>query len=246
MARVTPRGAWRAWSWVLPTRSKKTPDQPGGRRSTASRRLSCDIASSSRLDRLLIATTSAGKLAEWQNLLADLPLKLLTLRDVGIDFDVEETGSTFAANARLKAEAYGRASGRLTLAEDSGLTVAALDGGPGVVSARWEGSDYTHKNQLLVQLLEGRQGRERACAYVCIVVLRHPDGRSWQVRGEVRGQIAHAPAGSGGFGYDPVFYVPRLRQTLAEIAVHEKDRISHRGRAARRVRAVLCKLLEAA
>jgi XTP/dITP diphosphohydrolase len=230
---------------VLPTRSKKAPDQPGGNRSTAARRLSSSIASP-RLDRLLIATTSAGKLAEWQNLLADIPLKLLTLRDVGITFDVEETGDTFAANARLKAEAYGQASGLLTLAEDSGLTVAALNGGPGVLSARWEGHDYTHKNALLVRLLEGKQGPERACAYVCVVVLRHPEGQRWQVRGDVRGQIANAPAGSGGFGYDPIFYVPRLRQTLAQIPVHEKDRISHRGRAARRVRPILCRLLEAA
>ena len=194
----------------------------------------------------MIATTSAGKLGEWQNLLTDVPLKLLTLRDVGIDFEVDETGATFAANARLKAEAYGRASGLLTLAEDSGLSVAALGGGPGVLSARWEGEDYAHKNQLLVRLLEGKHGPERACAYVCVVIVRHPEGQTWQVRGECRGQIAHAPAGRGGFGYDPIFYVPRLRQTLAEIPIHEKDRISHRGRAARRVRPILCQLLEAA
>jgi XTP/dITP diphosphohydrolase len=194
--------------------------------------------------RLLIATTSAGKLREWQNLLHDLPLDLVTLHDVGLDFDVPETGRTFRENAHLKVEAYGRASQLLTLAEDSGLTVAALDGRPGVLSARWEGDDYRHKNRLLIRLLEGKHGRERACAYVCWVVLRHPDGRTWRVRGEVRGQIAQTPAGSGGFGYDPIFYVPRLRRTLAEIPVHEKDRISHRGRAARRVRAVLCQLLE--
>jgi XTP/dITP diphosphohydrolase len=194
---------------------------------------------------LLIATTSQGKLGEWQTLLADLPIRLLTLGDVGIDFDVRETGKTFAANARLKAEAYGRASGRLTLAEDSGLIVAALGGAPGVLSARWEGYDYAHKNHLLIRLLEGKHGRERTCAYVCSVVIRHPDGRTWQVRGEVRGQIAHTPAGSGGFGYDPIFYVPRLRKTLAEIPEDEKDRISHRGRAARGVRPVLCQLLEA-
>ena len=195
--------------------------------------------------RLLIATTSEGKLREWQGLLGDLPIELVRLSEVGIAFDVDETGSTFRENAVLKAEAYGHASGLLTLAEDSGLTVAALGGGPGVLSARWEGNDYAHKNQLLVRLLEGKQGRERGCAYVCVVVVRHPNGQTWHVRGECRGQIAHAPAGSGGFGYDPIFYVPRLRQTLAEIAVDEKDRISHRGRAARRVRPILCQLLEA-
>jgi XTP/dITP diphosphohydrolase len=195
--------------------------------------------------KLLLATTSAGKLREWQGLLADLPLELLTLRDVGITFDVDETGHTFAANARLKADAYGRASGLLTLAEDSGLTVSALGGAPGVHSARWEGDDYGHKNALLIRLLDAREGRARACRYVCVVVLRDTDGHEWRVRGEVRGEIAHAAAGSGGFGYDPIFYIPRLGRTLAEIAVDEKDRISHRGRAAGRIRPILRQLIEA-
>jgi XTP/dITP diphosphohydrolase len=198
-----------------------------------------------RTERLLVATTSAGKLREWQALLADVPLELVTLRDVGIDFDVEETGATYAANALLKAEAYGTASGLLTLAEDSGLSVTALNGGPGVRSARWEGDDYVHKNGLLIRLLDGKQGSSRACRYVCVVIVRHPDGRQWRARGEVRGQIALQPAGTGGFGYDPIFYVPRLKQTLAQVAVDEKDRISHRGRAAGRVRAILRELVEA-
>ena len=196
-------------------------------------------------EKLLIATTSAGKLREWQALLGDLRFDLLTLRDLGIDFDVEETGSTYAANALIKAQAYGKASGLLTLAEDAGLSVAALGGAPGVHSARWEGNDYVHKNALLIRLLHGKQGIERACRYVCWVVIRHPDGRIWRVRGECRGQIATHPAGSGGFGYDPVFFVPRLGQTLAEIPIHEKDRISHRGRAARRIRPILRELVKA-
>src|SRR5438132_6114437 len=140
--------------------------------------------------RLLIATTSAGKLREWQALLADLPLELLSLIDVGVDFDVDETGQTFAENAVLKAEAYGRASQMLTLAEDSGLCVAALGGAPGVHSARWEGPDYAHKNAALIRLLEGKHGAARACSYACVAVLRHPDGRMWQARGEVGGRIA--------------------------------------------------------
>jgi XTP/dITP diphosphohydrolase len=195
--------------------------------------------------RLLIATTSDGKLREWQALLRDLPVELLSLRDAGIDFDVDETGSTFAQNALLKAEAYGRASQLLTLAEDSGLCVAALDGAPGVHSARWEGPDYVRKNALLIRLLEHEKGAARACSYACVVMLRHPDGRRWHVRGEVRGRIACVPAGSGGFGYDPIFYIPRLRRTLAQVAVDEKDRISHRGRAAGRIRPILRELIEA-
>src|SRR5690348_1401464 len=116
---------------------------------------------------LLLATTSAGKLREWQALLADLPLELVSLRDVGISFDVEETGSTFAENAQLKADAYGTASGLLTLAEDSGLSVSALGGAPGVHSARWQGNDYVHKNALLIEMLGGKQGAARACRYLC-------------------------------------------------------------------------------
>src|SRR5437588_11155252 len=152
-----------------------------------------------RRPRLLIATTSAGKLREWQGLLGDLPVELVRLSDVGIDFDVDEMGSTFRENAVLKADAYGQASGLLTLAEDSGLCVAALGGGPGVHSARWEGQDYSHKNALLIRLLEGKSGSARACRYACVAVLRHPDGRTWDARGEVRGEIARTPAGTGGF-----------------------------------------------
>jgi XTP/dITP diphosphohydrolase len=195
--------------------------------------------------KLLIATTSVGKLREWQQLLEDLPFDLLTLHDAGIKFDVEETGSSYAANALIKVEAYGSASRLLTLAEDAGLSVSALGGAPGVHSARWEGSDYVHKNALLIRLLQGKEGVERACRYVCAVILRHPDGRLWRVRGECRGQIAKRPAGTGGFGYDPVFYIPRLGQTLAEVPIDEKDRISHRGRAARRIRPILRELVEA-
>jgi XTP/dITP diphosphohydrolase len=194
---------------------------------------------------LLIATTSDGKLREWQALLGDLPLELVSLRAIGIEFEVDETGSTYAQNAMLKVEAYGRASGVLTLAEDSGLSVAALGGGPGVHSARWEGRDYDHKNALLVKLLDGQTGAARGCRYVCITALYHPDGRTWRVRGELRGQIAEVAAGSGGFGYDPVFYIPRLRRTLAQVSVDQKDRISHRGRAAGRIRPILRQLIEA-
>lgn len=193
---------------------------------------------------LLIATTNPGKLREWRQLLGDLPFELLDLAEAGASFDVEETGKTFAENARLKAEAYGQATGLLTLAEDAGLSVRALGGRPGVHSARWEGNDYARKNLLLVSLLDGLAGHGRACRYVCAVVLRHPSGQEWLVRGEVRGQVALEPRGTGGFGYDPIFYLPRLGRTLAEISGAVKDRISHRGRAAKRVRPVLMRMFE--
>src|SRR5687767_11580980 len=129
------------------------------------------------MQRLLIATTSVGKAAEWRELLGSSGLELLGLADVGLaGMNVEEIGETFADNALLKAEAYGRASGLLTLAEDSGLTVDALGGGPGVRSARWEGADYARKNNLLIDLVADRPPSERGCAYVCVALLRHPDG----------------------------------------------------------------------
>jgi XTP/dITP diphosphohydrolase len=200
----------------------------------------------SRPHRLLIATTSAGKLAEWRALLADAPYELVSLAEAGLKLEVAETDSTLAENARLKALAYGERSGMLTLAEDSGLFVAALGGGPGVQSARWHGNDYAHKNALVISLLEGKQGAERACRYVVVAVLRHSDGRMWRARGEVRGRIACEPAGTGGFGYDPIFYIRRFGKTLAQIPVDQKNGISHRGRAARRIREILRQLLEPA
>lgn len=195
---------------------------------------------------LLVATTSPGKLREWQGLLAGMPCELKTLRDLGIELEVEETGRTFRDNAVLKAEAYGRASGLLTLAEDSGLSVRALGGAPGIHSARWEGDDYGRKNRLLLERLDGNQGAERACRYVCAVALRLPDGQIWQTRGELRGEIALRASGTGGFGYDPVFWVPRLGRTLADVPDDVKQRISHRSRAAKRLRPVLVRVLEGA
>ena len=147
--------------------------------------------------KLLIATTSTGKLREWQTLLDDLPLELLT-SSTSPSPSTSTTGSTYAANALLKAEAYGKASQLLTLAEDSGLSVAAMSGGPGVRSARWEGDAYVHKNALLIRLLEDKHGGARGCRYVCAVIVRHPDGRLWRVRGEVRGQIATQPRAAAG------------------------------------------------
>lgn len=181
---------------------------------------------------------------EWSGLLHDIPYRLVTLRDVGIDLNVEETGRTFRANAEIKARAYAAASGLLTLAEDSGLCVRALGGAPGVQSARWEGNDYEHKNRLLVRLLSEMHGAQRTCGYVAYAVLRHPDGREWRARGEVRGLVARVPAGTGGFGYDPIFYLPRYGATLAEVPVDVKHAVSHRGRAAKRIRPLLEQLLE--
>jgi len=195
-------------------------------------------------DQLLLGTTSAGKQRELRALLGDLPLELVTPQQLGLAFVPEESGTTFAANARLKARAYHAATGLPTLAEDSGLEVDALGSAPGVHSARWEGlPDGAAKNALLLQRLAGVPPARRGCRYVCHMVLIDRCGTEHHTEGECRGQVALEARGEGGFGYDPVFYLPELGRTMAELSPAEKDRLSHRGAAARQMRAILLRLL---
>lgn len=189
--------------------------------------------------RLLLATTSADKVREYRRIFADLPLRLLTPPELGLRLEVEESGATFAENADLKAVAYRAAAGLACLAEDSGFVVDALGGQPGVQSARWEGDDYERKNQLIVERLGGLQGAARRCRYVCAIAFIGPDGRPRRARGELNGRVAEQPAGRGGFGYDPIFYLPRLKRTLAQLEPDQKHAISHRGRAGRRIRPLI-------
>ncbi len=193
--------------------------------------------------KLLIATTNPKKLRELQRLFANLPFELVSLPEVGITQDVEETGTTFKANAALKAHAYQQLSGLLTLADDSGLAVDALGGQPGVYSARFfPGSDedrYTH----LLGLLKDVPDAERTARFVSVICLVAPDGqRQWFCEGVAEGLITRTPRGSFDFGYDPVFEVPALGQTYAEIAPEEKAVISHRARAAFKAAEVLDEL----
>ena len=195
-------------------------------------------------ERLLLATTSAGKQRELRALLGDLPLAFVTPADLGLTFVPEETGTTFAANAAQKAHAYRDATGLPTLAEDSGLEVDALGGAPGVHSARWEGlPDGAEKNALLLSRLAQVPWDERGARYVCHMVLIDRRGAEHHAEGECRGRIALEARGEGGFGYDPVMYVPALGRTMAELAPAEKDRISHRGAAAAQLRAILRRIL---
>lgn len=193
--------------------------------------------------RLVLATTSTDKIREYREILADLPLTMLAPPDLGLDLNIEETGQTFRQNAELKAWAYWRACALPCLAEDSGFTVDALGGAPGVHSARWEGDDYSRKNRLVIERLAGLEGLERRCRYVCEIALIGPGGRLRHARGELTGQVAMEPTGSGGFGYDPIFYLPRLGLTLAQLDPLQKHALSHRGRAARRIRPLLQRTL---
>ncbi len=194
--------------------------------------------------KLLIATKNKGKVREYRELLADMPFDVLSLADVGIDADVEETGETFEENALLKARAYARLSGLLTWADDSGLAVDALAGWPGVHSARHAGPDATDADRIdiLLQRLVATPAQERHAAFHCVVAIATPEGRAWTTEGMCAGVIIEQPRGAGGFGYDPIFFVPDLGKTFAQLAPEEKNAISHRGIAARKAAALLAQL----
>jgi XTP/dITP diphosphohydrolase len=190
---------------------------------------------------LLLATTNRHKLKEFRAIFADLPFHLLSLNDLKLDMDVEETGMTFAENARLKALAYAQASGMLTLADDSGLEIDALGGAPGVYSARFLGPDvsYEERFRYILGQLQGLPMERRTARFRCVIVLAEPSGYYRSVTGVVEGVIADAPRGEYGFGYDPIVLIPELGKTMAELTPEEKNLISHRGRAARLARVLL-------
>lgn len=190
------------------------------------------------MSRLLIATTNRGKQREFRRLLAPLPAELVTPDEIGLDLDVDEPHDTYEENAVAKAEAYAAASGLPSLADDSGIEIAALDWGPGVRSARWGGG--RNAERVLEALGDEPDRRARM---VCVVAVARPTDGSVEVhtfRGVVEGSVATEKRGDGGFGYDPIFLLPEGR-TTAELPEAEKDRLSHRGRA---VSAATPRLLE--
>ena len=190
---------------------------------------------------LLVATRNRGKLRELASLLSDVPMRLASLDDVSIDDEVEETGATFEENALLKATAYARASGLTTLADDSGLEVDALGGEPGGGSARYAGAgaDDGARVKLLLSKLRGASASGRQARFRCAIAVASPNGPVRTFAGVCEGTIADAPRGRNGFGYDPVFLLPEMGRTMAELSDEEKDAVSHRGMAARRAAAAL-------
>jgi XTP/dITP diphosphohydrolase len=187
---------------------------------------------------LLVATHNRGKVAEFAEMLADLEVNWVGLDDVGISQDVAETGQTFQANAELKALAYAAQTGLLTLADDSGLEVDALEGQPGVYTARYGGAGLSHQEryQLLLRNLADVPEAERAARFRCVIALARPEGLVVGTAvGVCEGRIAFEPAGSGGFGYDPVFFLPDRNLTMAQLPSAVKHQISHRGRALRAI-----------
>ena len=190
---------------------------------------------------LLLATTNRHKVGEFRAIFSDLPFQLLSLQDVHLNLDVEETGTTFHENAELKALAYARASGLLALSDDSGLEIDALNGAPGVYSARFAGVDtpYPERFKVILQQLQGLPMEKRTARYRAVISIAEPTGYHRSVEGTLEGVIAEAPRGENGFGYDPIFLVPTLGKTTAELTPEQKNQISHRGRAALLAREVL-------
>jgi len=202
------------------------------------------------LDRipLLVATQNKGKLAEYRDLLADLPVQILGTNDVGLTaFDVDESGTTFDENARIKAIAYANASGLLAIADDSGLAVDALDGRPGVYSARYGGAglDDAGRRRLLLDELRDVEDSRRGARFVCVIAVAEPhDGRFISAPGYCAGRILREERGTGGFGYDRLFLPNGEQHTFAELSPERKHAISHRGRAALALKPMLAALLQ--
>jgi XTP/dITP diphosphohydrolase len=196
--------------------------------------------------RLLVATGNPGKKREFRELLAELHSDVLFPSDLGIEIDVAETGTTYTENAILKARAYAAAHEHydlLTLADDSGLEVDALDGAPGIRSARYTPGSDTDRLQTLLAHLEGVPQEQRSARFRCVVAIVTPEGALHTAEGACKGIIATAPAGGGGFGYDPVFYIPDWGLTMAQLPEALKNEISHRARAVQAALPALRRLL---
>lgn len=191
--------------------------------------------------RLIFATGNEHKMVEIREILGELPVEILSMKDVGIKADIVENGSTFEENALIKAKEVCKLAGEMVLADDSGLEIDYLNGEPGIYSARYMGEDtsYRIKNQNLIDRLEGVPEEKRTARFVCAIAAAFPDGRSFVVRGTIEGIIGYEERGTNGFGYDPIFYLPERGVSTAEIPPEEKNSISHRGNAMRKMKELL-------
>ena len=181
--------------------------------------------------KFVLATNNAKKLTEMAAILGSLGVEVVSPKDLGIHIEVEETGTTFTENAMLKAKAICEAAKLPAIADDSGLCVDALNGGPGVYSARYGGEGLDDKGRYMLLLNSMRGQTTRAAHFACAIACVFPDGDTLTAEGKCHGTIAFAPMGEGGFGYDPVFFVPEYRKTFGQLTAEEKAEISHRGKA---------------
>lgn len=196
--------------------------------------------------RIIFATGNAGKMREIRLILGDLGCEILSMKEAGADPEIVENGASFAENAEIKARAVWNCTGDIVLADDSGLVVDYIGGEPGIYSARYMGEDtsYEIKNQNIIDRLQGAVGAERAARFVCNIAAVLPDGQVLHTEAAMEGVIAMKPAGSGGFGYDPILMIPEYGVTSAELTIEQKNRISHRGKALEAMKEALRKVLE--
>lgn len=185
------------------------------------------------MKRLIFATGNEGKMQEIRMILANPDYDIVSLKDIGLDIEIEENGSTFEENAIIKAKKIMELTGEMVMADDSGLEVDYLDKAPGVYSARYMGEDtpYTIKNNHIINLLKDAAGKERSARFVSVIACAFPDGGVLTSRGTVEGSIAYEEKGTNGFGYDPIFYVEEYGCTTGELSLEQKNKISHRGKA---------------
>lgn len=191
--------------------------------------------------RIIFATGNEGKMREIRLILADLGLPILSMKEAGAEPEIVEDGATFGENAQIKARAVWDLTGDIVLADDSGLAVDYIGGEPGIYSARYMGEDtpYGVKNRNIIERLRNARGQERSARFVCNIAAILPDGQVLHTEETMEGLIAEEPAGEGGFGYDPILYLPRYGKTSAELTMEQKNEISHRGKALRAMKEVL-------
>ena len=191
--------------------------------------------------KILLATNNRAKVKEYAKLLQGIPYRIVSLEDVNISEQVAETGTSFEENAILKAKRYAEMSGLITIADDSGLEVDALGGEPGVRSARYAGEGASDKERIdfLLNKIVDVPWEKRLAQFRCVIAIAYPDGEVQICQGQCRGILTFKPLGDNGFGYDPVFYLPDLHKTMAELSMSEKNAISHRGQAADEARKAL-------
>lgn len=190
---------------------------------------------------MIFATTNQGKVREIKAILGDIGEDILSLKEAGISADIVEDGSTFEENAIIKAKAVMELTGQIVLADDSGLEVDAMNKEPGIYSARFMGEDtpYEEKNRAIIERLEGVEGDARSARFVCVIAAAFPDGEVITTRGTIEGVIAKEPAGTNGFGYDPIVYVPEYGMTTGQMEPEQKNAISHRGKALAAMKKIL-------
>ena len=183
--------------------------------------------------KIIFATTNENKMREIKMILADVPFEIVSLKESGINADIEENGTTFEENAVIKAKAICELTGLITLADDSGLEIDYIHKEPGVYSARYMGEEtpYHVKNQSLIERLKDAEGEQRSARFVCVIAAAFPDGRVITTRGTIEGRIGFEERGNNGFGYDPILYVPEYNMKTGEMPPELKNKISHRGKA---------------